>query len=1152
MVKDLRNYLAPEMRKSSESPRNFKLLHQTLCITSIDFKRKCLFGYVELKILPLTTNLTRLKLNYKQCRIMRVCIRDERRSGEHDWYDAGFQLDDPGRVICSDNKKRNLDYFLSCLQSAVNSVDPETGGGELVIRIPKEVSACANGRQFRVSIEFSLEHPEGGIQFVVPKREGTMAQRSAHLFSYGSANSSRLWFPCVDSYSELCTWSIDVTVDKDMVAVSCGDLIEMILTADEKRKTYHYTLSIPTSAPNIALAVGPFEIYVDPVMPEVTHFCLPGLLPVLKNTTSFLHEAFEFYEEYLCCRYPYAHYKQVFVDQAYDILSPYSSMTIFNTSLLHSSRIIDQGFQTRKFLSQALAEQFFGSYLCIQTWSDLWLARGISGYLFGLFMKKMFGNNEYRHWISLESKEVCSYEMQGPGIPALHNAGSLSGTSTSATSSGQAPESPTQGGLILHPHLTSGRNLEIMWSKSHLVMRMIEMRIGQEPLLQVFNKLLSLANSAAQPKADYSLWTNLLLSTSGFLKSISTVSGKDINVFVDQWICHSGVAKFHGSFIFNRKRNIVELEIKQDMSRGTAKYVGPLTVCIQELDGSFNHTVQIEDAFSRHELPCHSKSRRNKKKKIPLMTGEEVDMNLDAMDSDSPVLWVRIDPEVTWLRHVTFEQPDYMWQYQLRHERDVIAQTEAIQALEKFPTPATRQALIDMINHSECFYKVRLEACHCLAKVATACASSWTGHTSMIGIFRDMFGSQSCPHIVKYNDFSNFIAYFVQKTLPVAIASVRNVHSQCPREVLQFILDLIKYNDNRLNKFTDSHYRSSLIDALANTVTPGVSVVTTNSEGKTVVKLTEETQLILKEVTRQLNLEKLLPTYRYVVSVSCLKALRVLQVNGHVPPDPAAFEYYASDGHFEDVRLASIDCLVDLTKTESLERGLHYLIGLIEKDPVPFIRHYALCAMAKNPPFLKKSECRLNNLDLVERLWRLINCSCSVDARLRQDGVELYNALWGRLTPGCVPPQGMGIVIDLKERKIMSLSPLPPPASPGSVSGEESTTSRKSHKRKASRAASPPDLSHLDSQPDTPMSIESANSDASKLRVKIKIAGEESGAESGGEMRMKTDPDGSKSEHKKHKKKKKKNKHKDDREKRKLSTSSSNYDSPLMFDTSLV
>ena len=42
--------------------------------------------------------------------------------------------------------RRNLDYFLSCLQSAVNAVDPETGGGELIIRIPKEVLACANGQ----------------------------------------------------------------------------------------------------------------------------------------------------------------------------------------------------------------------------------------------------------------------------------------------------------------------------------------------------------------------------------------------------------------------------------------------------------------------------------------------------------------------------------------------------------------------------------------------------------------------------------------------------------------------------------------------------------------------------------------------------------------------------------------------------------------------------------------------------------------------------------------------------------------------------------------------------------------------------------------------------------------------------------------------
>ena len=33
-----------------------------------------------------------------------------------------------------------------------------------------------------------------------------------------------------------------------------------------------------------------FQIYPDPVLQEVTHFCLPGLLPVLKNTVQYVHE----------------------------------------------------------------------------------------------------------------------------------------------------------------------------------------------------------------------------------------------------------------------------------------------------------------------------------------------------------------------------------------------------------------------------------------------------------------------------------------------------------------------------------------------------------------------------------------------------------------------------------------------------------------------------------------------------------------------------------------------------------------------------------------------------------------------------------------------------------------------------------------------
>ena len=52
-------------------------------------------------------------------------------------------------------------------------------------------------------------------------------------------------------------------------------------------------------------------------------------------------------------------------------------------------------------------------------------------------------------------------------------------------------------------------------------------------------------------------------------------------------------------------------------------------------------------------------------------------MDLSAtFDTDSPVLWVRVDPDMTWARRVIIQQPDYMWQYQLRYERDVTSQIE--------------------------------------------------------------------------------------------------------------------------------------------------------------------------------------------------------------------------------------------------------------------------------------------------------------------------------------------------------------------------------------------------------------------------------------------------------------------------------------------
>ena len=75
---------------------------------------------------------------------------------------------------------------------------------------------------------------------------------------------------------------------------------------------------------------------------DVTHFCLPHLLPLLKFTVKWLPECFQFFEAKLRSKFPYGSYKQVFVDESYNEFSSYASLSILNTNLLQSSAVIDQ------------------------------------------------------------------------------------------------------------------------------------------------------------------------------------------------------------------------------------------------------------------------------------------------------------------------------------------------------------------------------------------------------------------------------------------------------------------------------------------------------------------------------------------------------------------------------------------------------------------------------------------------------------------------------------------------------------------------------------------------------------------------------------------------------------------------------------------
>ena len=132
---------------------------------------------------------------------------------------------------------------------------------------------------------------------------------------------------------------------------------------------------------------------------------------------------------------------------------------------------------------------------------------------------------------------------------------------------------------------------------------------------------------------------------------------------------------------------------------------------------------------------------------------------------------------------------------------------------------------MDIIEDEKCYYKVRCEACHALTKVSNAMPSAGEGPPALLVIFKKLFGSFANSSIVMQNDFSSLQKYFLQKEIPLAMAALRNSHNICPPEVIRFLLNLFKYNDNSKNTFSDNYYRAAMVEALGETVTPVVSVL---------------------------------------------------------------------------------------------------------------------------------------------------------------------------------------------------------------------------------------------------------------------------------------------------------------------------------------
>jgi len=262
-----------------------------------------------------------------------------------------------------------------------------------------------------------------------------------------------------------------------------------------------------------------------------------------------------------------------------------------------------------------------------------------------------------------------------------------------------------------------------------------------------------------------------------------------------------------------------------------------MTIRLHEADGTpYEHVVEIKDSPSRLEIPYMTKYKRIKrtklqKERLAVTAGMDVSADAQAEDvllyclgdvlqSEEDMLewrltdwskeeedrmaqeafeWIRVDADFEWICTLTINQPDHMFLSQLQQDRDVIAQYESIRHFADVRGSAVLSSiLVRTLMDRRYYYGIRTEAALALSKCATQ-DLNYVGQFHLQKAFQ-VFYCFPDSTIPKGNEFWDFTAYFVQNSIVDGLSRIREPSGQSPLTVQQFLLDLLRYNDNSNNE----------------------------------------------------------------------------------------------------------------------------------------------------------------------------------------------------------------------------------------------------------------------------------------------------------------------------------------------------------------
>ncbi|WP_225875111.1 M1 family metallopeptidase [Flavobacterium bernardetii] len=231
-------------------------------------------------------------------------------------------------------------------------------------------------------------------------------KNNLQIWTQGQGRYTSHWLPSFDDVNEKVIFNIEISIQKEFVALSNGNLYENRLTNLNFKKIWEYKMQKPMSSYLVMLAIGnfekqetksksgtPLEFYID--KNDVAKF---------EPTYRYSKQIFDYLEQEIGVKYPWNIYRQVPVR---DFL--YAGMENTTSTIFAQDFVVDSiGFNDKNYINvnaHELAHQWFGDLITAQSGKHHWLQEGFATYYALLAEKEVFGDDYFYN-------ELYDYALQ--------------------------------------------------------------------------------------------------------------------------------------------------------------------------------------------------------------------------------------------------------------------------------------------------------------------------------------------------------------------------------------------------------------------------------------------------------------------------------------------------------------------------------------------------------------------------------------------------------------------------------------------------------------------------------------------------------------------------------------------------------------------